>query len=271
MQDRVAIVTGASSGIGEATARALATRGAHLVLAARSEERLERLARELERAGARVLVQPTDVRDLEACQRLLDRTLEVFGRLDLLINNAGVGDWSLLEREDPGRIENMVRTNMLGLLYMSRLAVPVMLRQGEGVIVQVASLAGLMGLPFQAVYGATKAAVIALSRSLRSELQGRGVHVLLVMPGPVRTAFFRNANMRGFERLPLPVAEPEEVARRILDGCARRRSVVFVDGFGRLVYYASRLAPGLVDRIARSLYFRAQRHGQAMRAQKEKA
>ncbi|MCS7082925.1 MAG: SDR family NAD(P)-dependent oxidoreductase [Bacteroidota bacterium] len=262
-RNRVAIVTGASSGIGEATSLALAAQGAHLVLAARSEDKLLEVARRAQDLGApTALVVPTDVRDPEACRKLVERTVEALGRVDLLINNAGAGDWSLLAYADPKRIEKLVRTNVLGLIYMSRFVASVMLQQKAGTITQIASLAGLMGLPFQAVYGATKAAVIAFTRSLRAELESYGVRVVLVLPGPVRTPFFTKANMGHFERLRLPVVEPEQAARRIIAGSARGQRLVFMDSFGRLVYYSSLLMPGLVDRMAKQLYFRAQRWAQ---------
>jgi NADP-dependent 3-hydroxy acid dehydrogenase YdfG len=184
---KTAVVTGASSGIGEATAGALAKQGCNVVLAARREDRLEALAAEL---GEGTLAAPTDVTDPAACAALVARTVERFGTLEILVNNAGLGLYGSITDGDPEDWRKMFDVNVLGVLYLTRAAVRQMLRQGSGDVVFVSSLAGRrVPRADGTVYAATKHAITAIAEGLRMDVHQKGIRVINVEPGLVRTEF----------------------------------------------------------------------------------
>ena len=212
---KTAIVTGASSGIGEATAEALAKKGCNVVLAARREERLNALAVEL---GA--LAVPTDVTEPAACAALVARALERFGSLDILVNNAGLGLYGSIADGDPEDWRKMFDVNVLGVLYTTRAAVRRMLERGSGDIVFVSSLAGRrVPRADGTVYAATKHAITAVAEGLRMDVHEKGVRVINVEPGLVRTEFpessYPNAEEYYAEKEYAPL-EAEDVAAAIV-------------------------------------------------------
>ena len=186
LQGKVALVTGASSGIGEATAVALAAEGAAVVIAARRVDRLEALKAKLEADGARVLAVELDVTDEAACRAAVDRCASELGGLDIVVNNAGVMLLGPIEAADTEDWRRMLETNVLGLMYVTHAALPHLLDRG-GDIVQVSSVAGRVARAGSGVYNASKFAVGAFSESLRQEVTTRGVRVTLVEPGAVAT------------------------------------------------------------------------------------
>ncbi|ONI90440.1 oxidoreductase [Saccharothrix sp. ALI-22-I] len=186
LQGKVALVTGASSGIGEATAVALAREGAAVVIAARRVERLKVLADRLVEDGAEVLSVELDVTDEAACRDAVARTVEAFGGLDVLVNNAGVMLLGPVEGADTTDWTRMVSTNLLGVMYLTHAALPHLLAS-KGAVVQVSSTAGRVVRSGTAVYNATKFGLNAFSESLRQEMTQRGVRVVVVEPGVVAT------------------------------------------------------------------------------------
>jgi NADP-dependent 3-hydroxy acid dehydrogenase YdfG len=211
LKGAVAVVTGASAGIGEATAVAFAQRGATVVLAARREERLEALAERIGRAGGRALALRCDVADHEQLVRLEGIVAEAYGGTDVLVNNAGIPGGGRFEDLTFEQIETVVRVNLLGVAFGTRAFLPGMLRRGRGHVVNVSSLAGRFAGPGAAVYTATKHGVVALSESLNYEIEDRGVRVTSVNPGFVATEGFPQDHLD--PRLVLPV---ERVARAIV-------------------------------------------------------
>ncbi|MFL6057918.1 MAG: SDR family oxidoreductase [Rubrobacteraceae bacterium] len=214
---RTAVVTGASSGIGEATARLLASEGCNVVLAARRKERLNALAAEL---GDGTLAAPTDVTDPGACAALVARTVERFGSLDILVNNAGLGLYGSIPEGDPDDWRKMFDVNVLGVLYLTRAAVRHMLARGTGDVVFVSSLAGRrVPAPDGTVYAATKHAITAVAEGLRLDVHEKGIRVINVEPGLVRTEFPRSSYpdseeyyaQKGFAPL-----DPEDIAAAVL-------------------------------------------------------
>ncbi len=188
LSDQAIVITGASSGIGEATARLLASEGASVALAARRTDRLESLKAEIESDGGRALVVETDVTDRAACQRLVDQALDAFGRLDVLVNNAGVMPLSFVKNVRVEEWERMVSVNLNGVLYCTAAALGHFVEQEGGHIVNVSSVAGRRVFPGGAVYCATKHAVTAFSEGLRMELGPRyGIRVTCIEPGAVAT------------------------------------------------------------------------------------
>ena len=184
---RVALVTGASSGIGEATAVALAEAGAAVAIGARRTDRLESLAARLRDGGARVLPLKLDVGDEQACADAVARTTEEFGAVDVLVNNAGVMLLGTIAGADPEDWRRMLETNVLGVMYMTHAVLDGMVERGSGDIVNMSSVAGRQARKGAGVYNASKWAVNAFSESLRQEVTGRGVRVSLVEPGAVAT------------------------------------------------------------------------------------
>ncbi len=234
----VVVITGASSGIGAATARELAARGHRLVIAARRAERLEALAEELA-AMAEVLPVPVDVTHPESVRALAGRAVERFGRLDVWINNAGVGQGPAWWHLEPAELRRLIDTNLTAAILAAQAAVPYMIRQGGGHLINVASVAGHVGVA--AVYSATKFGLRGHSEALRRELRPYGIHVSLVSPGFVRTEM-----TAGY---PGPMASAERVARAIARLLHHPRREVVVPGWYRTFIYFNRLAPGLVDRL----------------------
>jgi short-subunit dehydrogenase len=211
LRGAVAVVTGASAGIGEATAIALAGRGAKVVLVARRAERLEELAGSIHAAGGTALAIPCDVGDPDRLASLPAVVTEAFGPCDILVNNAGIpggGDFSTLTYD---QIERVVRVNVLGVMFGTRAFLPGMLRRGRGHVVNVASLAGRFAMPGAAVYTATKHAVVAFSESLNLDMKPRGVLVTSLNPGFVPTEGFSAT-----DRPRMLTLTPEEVAEALV-------------------------------------------------------
>lgn len=240
-----AIVSGATRGIGRATARALAERGARVGLIARGEEELEQLAGES--AGAVAL--PADVGDREAVQRAVELFAEQAGGIEVAVANAGIAHSGPFVELDPERAEQIVRVNLLGTLNLVRSALPMMLDRGRGHVVVVSSSAGLRAFPWAAVYGATKAAQKGFAEALRHELSGSGVSLTLVYPGEVKTSLHAHERdrmpdwFRAGDAIP-----PEIVAAAIVRGIMDDRREVHVPGQVRLLGFND-IAPGLVDRL----------------------
>src|SRR5690606_5890155 len=187
LDGKIAIVTGASSGIGEATARQLAAKGAHVIAAARRESRLQALARQIEEAGGQVETATLDMADGSQIERLVETVREKHGRIDILVNNAGVMLLAPVMRADVNEWRRMIDVNLTGLFHLTRLVVPIMREQGGGHIVNLSSLAGRIAMPGGSVYSATKFGVNAFSEALRRETLGDRIRVTLVEPGPVAT------------------------------------------------------------------------------------
>jgi NADP-dependent 3-hydroxy acid dehydrogenase YdfG len=188
LTDAVAIVTGASSGIGEATAHRLAQEGTAVALAARREERLEALREDIEAGGGTAIVCPTDVTDREQVQALADATLDAFGRIDVLVNNAGIMPLSLMENLHEDEWEQMVDVNVKGVLHAIGAVLPTLLEQEGGHVVNISSVAGRRTFPGSAVYSGTKFFVRALSERMRNELApSHNIRVTCIEPGAVET------------------------------------------------------------------------------------
>lgn len=239
----VAIVTGGSSGIGRATALALARTGARVVLAARQEERLQEAAAEVRRLGAEVLVVPTDVTSPQAVRYLVTRTLEQWQRLDILVTCAGAYLRSPIRSLSPSLIEESLAVNFYGSVYPVLEALPHMLAQGEGHIVLVVSMDGKKGLPPDAPYVAAKFALAGFGEVLRQELHGTGVEVTLVFPGRVDTPMIADLEVpRISAKIP-----PESVARAILRAIRCDRAEVIIPPQARLLLLLNFLSLRLGD------------------------
>jgi NADP-dependent 3-hydroxy acid dehydrogenase YdfG len=187
IKGKVVVITGASSGLGEATARLLSTQGATVVLGARRIERLQKLADELTGSGGKALAVTTDVVHCDQVKRLVDTAVQRFGRVDVMLNNAGLMQQSPLERLKVDEWDNMIDINIKGVLYGVAAALPYMKQQKAGHIINVSSVAGHKVTPLGAVYCATKHAVRALSEGLRQEVKAYNIRTTVISPGAVAT------------------------------------------------------------------------------------
>ncbi len=250
---KTVLVTGASSGIGRATAIAFAKQGADLVLAARREVRLVSLASELEKGGVRALPVRCDVTSPPDVEELARRTEQAFGGVDVLVNNAGVGLYGPVEKIGEDQLRTVFEVNVFALLRVTRALLPLMRRRKGGKIVNVSSVLGHRGLPMLGGYCASKAAVNALTESMRIELRPEGIDVLLVSPGLTRSEF-RAVRMHapGYrqEQIPLEEMSAEEVADAVVRACRRNKRDTVLTLPGRAMVYANRLSPALFDRFA---------------------
>jgi NADP-dependent 3-hydroxy acid dehydrogenase YdfG len=184
---RAALVTGASSGIGRATARALATAGARVGLAARRAERLEELEEEIARGGGEALALPTDVTEYAQAEAMVRRAEEIFGGVEVLVNAAGIMLPAPIAEADPADWRRMVDVNLVGVLHATRATLPRMLERGDGHIVNISSTSGRVASPLFSVYAATKYGLGAFTEVLRKEVHPRRVRVTLFEPGPTRS------------------------------------------------------------------------------------
>ncbi|HEY7018002.1 MAG TPA: SDR family NAD(P)-dependent oxidoreductase [Gaiellaceae bacterium] len=241
---QVAVVTGGSSGIGAAVARALHAKGRHCVLLARREERLRPLAEEL---GADWEL--CDVGDREAVERVAASVLERHPRLSLLVNNAGIPGRGTFLQATPERIDEVTSTNYLGGVWCVRAFLPGLEAAAPSDVVNVVSVAGTVAGGKGGPYTASKHAQLAFSRSIATELRPRGIRVHTILPGFVETEGFPQ-RVRFGERLGRLVVEPELVAERVLAAVERDRKEVFVPRWYRIAPLAQALAPGLVARVA---------------------
>lgn len=240
---RVAVVTGASAGIGAEIARELSRRGHELVLVARSADKLEAMAAEL---GGTAHVLPADLADRAARAELLGRVSE-FGTPDVLVNNAGFSTLGPVHRSDPSAELNMIEVDVLAVADLCSRFLPGMVERGTGAVLNVASTAAFQPLPGQAGYGAAKAFVVSYSQSLRAELRGTGVSVTVLCPGPVDTGFGARA---GFAKEDADAALPKfmwipapDVARAAVDGLDRGRMVVIPGVANRIGAAVSQVTP----------------------------
>jgi len=230
---RCAVITGASAGLGEEFARQLAPRCRTLVLVARRQERLRALADELRAAHPEleVGVLPADLIRAEEVEGLARRIEEAGLRPDLLINNAGMGDWGEFHGAEWSKLEAMLRLNVEALTHLSHRLLPLMLEGGGGAVLNVSSLASLLPIPDFAVYAATKAYVTSFSEALRIELREHGIRVLALCPGPVHTEFGEQARRSGEDDTmphhPIFIVPPDQVVAEALAGLARDRARVY--------------------------------------------
>src|SRR5205809_5235900 len=249
-QGSAGLVTGASSGIGAQLARDLAARGMRVALLARRADRLTALADEIRRAGGHAIVVPGDVAERASIEDAAAGVLERFGRVDLLVNNAGYGRHVLFKDHDPADIERMMRTNYLGVVWATKAVLPAMRARRRGWIVNISSVAGKLGQPDEAAYSASKFAVTGLSEGLSYELAPLGIHVMTVYPALVRTEMFTPAVLARMPERSISFLEPAVLSRAVLRALARGRHEVTVPRWGVVAYVLRVLLPRLHRRMA---------------------
>jgi short-subunit dehydrogenase len=252
---KTALITGASSGIGEATAKALASKGARVILLARSLDRLEGVASEIIGAGGSALAYRADLSRPEDVSEAARRVLAEAGVPDILINNAGAGRWLSVLETEPEEFEGMMAVPVLAAFCVTREFLPRMLERGSGHIVNVCSVAGALSWPGAAGYAASRAALLSLSRALHTELSGTGIGVSTVMFGKVGSTFWEH-NPGSEGRLPrvnalLPTVKTEEAAGVIVKSIEEGASEVVRPRMFRLIFFLNFFFPETTERVMR--------------------
>jgi short-subunit dehydrogenase len=252
LSEQVVVITGASQGIGRETALQMATRGASVVVAARNTDALAELARQVERIGGQAEPVVTDVADAEQVQRLAQRAVDRFGRIDTWVNNAAVSVYATVEGLEPDEMERLVRVNLLGTMFGARAAIPHLRRAGGGTIVNVGSALSDRAIPLQSAYVASKHGIAGFSEALRLEMMhgDAGIDVVLIMPSSMNTPLFSFARSKlGVQPMPVPpVYEPRVVAEAICHAAEHGGREIVVGGWGKLLTVAQWLSPTLLDR-----------------------
>ncbi len=252
MSQLVVVITGASSGIGRGAARAFAARGDGVVLAARSAQTLDQVAKECQALGGRAVAVPTDVSDEAAVQALVRRAVEEFGRIDAWVNAAAV--WSYGRFEDtPGPVfRQIVETTLFGQVYAARAVLPHFRAQGHGVLVNIASLYGRVSSPYVAPYVTSKWGLLGFSEVLRQEVRDApAIAVCTILPGAVDTPIYRHAaNYVGHQIRPLPpVISPDRVVSAVVRAVDKPTAEIVVGRTQHLGAWAHQLVPRLYDRV----------------------
>ncbi len=266
--EQVVVITGASSGIGRETAVRFGQQGASVVLAARNEAALEEAAKEVGRLGDKARVVVTDVAEWGQVNRLAQEAVERFGRIDTWVNNASTGGYGTVEEMSIEEIERIIRINLMGEIYGMKAALPHLRRQGQGTIINVASVLGERSVPLQAAYCAAKRGVSGFTEALRLELEHEcsGIVVTLIVPSSINTPLFDHALSKlGVKPRPIPpVYEPKVVAEAILFAAEHPRRDIVVGGAGKMLAVGERISPRLMDRfmLMRGQMFKIQKTDQ---------
>ena len=253
LRNSVAILTGASRGIGVVLAEHLARKGVNLALAARSEADLEKTAERVRVYGVRAITVPTDVQNNADLQNLVDRTTAELGPIDLLINNAGIESYSRFHESDPKKIEDILRTNVIAVELLTRFALPGMVKRRKGHVVNISSAAGKTAVPYNTVYSSSKHALVGFSWSLREELKPLGIGVSVVCPGFVSDTGMAFSWMKGTKAPKVAgMVAPDKVAEVTIEAIEKDKAEVIVSGgLGKIVDVFHAISPALTTTIAR--------------------
>ncbi len=253
-KNKVVVITGASSGIGKSCAFEFAENGATVVLAARRVDKLRKIEETINKQGGKILVVRTDVKEIDDCKNLIDKTVEIYGKIDVLINNAGISMRANFEDLDLSVIKELMDTNFYGAVYCTKFALPYLLKQ-KGSVIGISSITGLTPLPGRTGYAASKHAMDGFLNTLRLENMKKGLHVLIVHPGFTSSNIRRLAlNKNGNPQAETPREEEkmmssERVAQIIAKATIKKEKDLILTREGKLVVWLHRNFPSITDRI----------------------
>lgn len=257
LENSVAIITGASSGIGRETAILFAQKKVKVTLAARREDRLEEVAGIIKRLEGEALIIPTDVSDQTQVERMIGKTLERFARIDILVNNAGFGQLASIEETSPDDMREIMDVNLMGTFYATKAVLPQMRKQGSGHIINISSVAGKRAFPFLGAYSATKFAMNAISEAMRIELTETGIDVSLVYPVTTTTEFFDVIKSRAGRRFESPkmfTQSANQVADAIVRCAENPKPEVLPFPLAKILILMNAAMPGVLDFFLRTYY-----------------
>ena len=251
---KVIVITGASSGIGEESAEEFAKLHAKLILVSRNEEKLQQVIGKLSKYQTQIFVYPCDISKKEQVLQMSKSILEKFGTIDVLVNNAGFGIYETVNKIETEDMEAQMSTNFFGMLYCIKAFLPKMLEQRSGHIVNVASVAGSIGIPGMASYSASKFAMLGFSEALFHELKGTGVGVTVVSPIMVRTNFFNHKTFDNMPRYSATSLSPKTVAKAVVRASSSPRLEIVVPQFVRIAIWIKQTLPYLINPIIAGIF-----------------
>jgi len=254
LNNKVVLITGASSGFGEDAARLFAREGCKVVLAARRLDRLQALAAQIQNEGGEAFAIPVDVSQPAEIKVMVQSALDLYGQIDILLNNAGYGSVDWFENLDPERnVDTIIRVNLIGTMLVTRAVLPQMLERGAGHIINMSSVAGLIAAPLITTYSAGKYGVRAFTDALRREVRPFGIYVSGIYPGPARTEFGKKLEQtrsrENVRKLKYPHLTSEYVARRVVGVAKRPVRTLVIPWWFRIITGFDTLFPVVVDWI----------------------
>lgn len=252
--DKVVVITGASSGIGEASATQFAKKGSKIVLVSRNLEKLQEVEKKLSNFNAEILICQCDVSEKSQVKKMSQQVLEKFGRIDILVNNAGFAIYGSVSELTIEEIESQMKTNYFGMVYCVKNFLPSMLEQKSGHIVNVASVAASFGLPGIASYCASKFAMLGFSEGLQHELKGTDVGVTVVSPIMVRTNFFDHPSFEKMPKYSPTSLSPETVAKAVVKAASSSRLEIIVPSVIRGAVWVKHTFPYLINPLLGSSF-----------------
>ena len=254
-ENKVIVITGASSGIGEAAAEKFAKKGANLVLVARRKEKLEQVEKKLSKYSIKTMIQVCDVSDKEQVKQMSEKVIETFSKIDILVNNAGFVIYGKIKELSIEDIESQMKTNYFGTIYCTKSFLPYLLKQNSGHIVNVASVGGSFGVPGIASYCATKFAMLGFSEGLHHELHGTNVGITVVSPIMVRTDLFDHPSFKNFTKHATGISlNPETVANAIIKAANSSRLEIVVPSVVRIGIWFKQTFPFFINPIIGSAF-----------------
>jgi len=257
--DKVVVITGASSGIGEESAVEFAKRKSKVVLVSRNKQNLEVVAEKIKKYTSEILIYPCDVSQKDQVEKMSRTVLEKFGRIDILVNNAGFGIYSQIHESKIEEIESQMATNYFGMVYCTKAFLPKMLEQKSGHIVNVASVAASFGIPGIASYCASKFAMLGFSEGLYHELKGTGVGITVVSPIMVRTNFLKHKSFKSFPKYSSISLSSNSVAKAVVRASSSPRLEIIVPSFVRIAVWFKQTFPYLINPIVGAAFRKAMR------------